>query len=105
MSNELIFAGAICSALLGIWALIEKVVKPFNDLKSRLDALEQRSDSTQTRLSKDDHSFENQEKINVMILAACSLLMKHCADSNHTGQLTAQSKIIDDFLMEKGGHI
>ena len=105
MSNEVILAGTICSALLGIWALIEKVIKPFNDLKGRVITLEQRSASTQTRLSKGDHSFENQEKINTMILGSCSLLMKHCADSNHTGQLTAQAKVIDDFLMDKGGHI
>lgn len=96
---------SLCVALTGIWTFCEKVMKPFKDFEKRLTAAEKRAEENHGKLVHDHVSLREQEKVNGLMLESCSLLMKHCADTNHTGELKAHAKKVDAYIYDKGGQI
>ena len=106
LQTGLLWLAGICVALTGIWAFVEKVRKPFIDVRVRLEVLERKSEdhereSTQA-LSRHLEMMKHQEEVNEWLLKSNSLLMKHCADNNHTGELSAMAKDLDAFVRHKG---
>lgn len=90
---------------MAVWQIIDKIIQPFKTVNDRLESLETKIYSNTGKIEKDFSALQEQEKINMMLLKSCSLLLQHCADENHTGQLKEQSKVIDDFLFTKGGKV
>lgn len=112
----LIWAAGICAAIATIWGLVNKISatlkKPVNDLAAVVDSLSKRMDDLENtarknaqRLGDGDHSFEIQAQMNKHMLHSMSLLLKHCADGNHSGQLQKQAEILDDFIASKAGEL
>lgn len=112
----LIWAAGICAAIATIWGLVNKISaalkKPVNDLAEVVDSLSKRMDDLENtarknaqRLGDGDHSFEIQAQMNKHMLHSMSLLLKHCADGNHSGQLQKQAEILDDFIASKAGEL
>lgn len=95
----------LCVALTGIWTFCEKVMKPFKEFERRLSAAERRAEENHGKLVHDHTSLKEQEKVNKLVLQSCSILMKHCADTNHTGELKAHAEKVDSFIYDKGGQI
>ncbi len=46
--------------------------------------------------------MQHQEEVNEWLLKSTSLLMKHGADKNHTGELAQMAKELDNFVRHKG---
>lgn len=109
--NEITIIGlaGIAGAVVTIWTLIEKVTNkfksPLDTLTERVDRLEEQADANSTKLIHDHASFENQKEMNTLILKSCSALMKHGADSNHTGELNRLAGEIDELVYRKGGSL
>lgn len=106
LQTGLLWLAGICVALTGIWAFVEKVRKPFVDVRVRLEVLEKKSedhekDSTKV-LQRHLEMMQHQEEVNEWMLKSNSLLMKHCADNNHTGELKKMADGLDDFIRHKG---
>lgn len=105
LEPALLWVAAICCALTAIWAFAEKALKPMKDLMSRVEKLEKVAETNHDKLDRDHESFRHQEEINILILKSCSLLMKHCADNNHTGELSRQAAEIDKLVYTKSGSL
>ena len=106
LQTGLLWLAGICVALTGIWAFVEKIRKPFIDVRVRLEVLERKSEdhereSTQV-LQRHLEMMQNQEEVNELLLKSTSLLMKHGADKNHTGELAAMANDLDAFVRHKG---
>lgn len=116
LEATLVWAAGICTAIVTIWGLVNKVIgvirKPVNDLAVIVDSLSKRMDDLENtarknaqRLGDGDHSFEIQAQMNKHMLHSMSLMLKHCADGNHSGQLQKQAEILDDFIASKAGEL
>ncbi len=101
----LLWLAGICGAIMTIWGVVEKLTKPVRDLGKRVSALEDKAEANTDKLVHDHESFLKQEAINVALLRSQSALLKHCADGNHTGQLTTLAKELDEMIYEKGGKV
>lgn len=107
LEPAVLWLAGICAALLGIWGFIEKIYNkmhhPIEELESRVKKIEEKVGSNAGELDADHAALAKQEKINTLILRSCSLLMRHCADNNHTGQLQHQADAVDEFMLEESG--
>ena len=107
LEPAVLWLAGICAALLGIWGFVEKVYSkahaPIENMEKRIKELEAKVGSNNYELSSDHEALAKQEKINTLILRSCSLLMRHCADNNHTGQLQHQADAVDEFMLEESG--
>lgn len=106
LQTGLLWLAGLCVALTGIWAFVEKIRKPFVDVRVRLEVLERKSEdhekkSTQV-LQRHLEMMQHQEEVNEWLLKSTSLLMRHCADGNHTGQLNKAADDLDSFVRHKG---
>lgn len=112
----LLWLAGICAAICTIWGLSSKVSaavkKPTEDLKTDLESLKKRTTALETvatankeKLIHDHDSLAAQEEINWMLLKSVSLLLKHNADGNHTGELARQASEIDQYIYKKGGSL
>ena len=107
LEPAVLWLAGICAALLGTWGFVEKVYSkvhaPIENMEKRIKELEAKVGSNNDKLSSDHEALAKQEKINTLILRSCSLLMRHCADNNHTGQLQRQADAVDEFMLEESG--
>lgn len=101
----LIWLAGICASITGVITFAKVVKKPYDDLDKRISDVEKAVESNVRKLDRDHDSFTSQEEVNHMILKSCSLLMKHCADNNHTGELAAAAKELDAYIYRKGGSL
>lgn len=110
----LMWLAGICAAIATIWGLSSKVSaavkKPTVELKADLESLKTRTEileslaaANKDKLTHDHESLAAQEEINWMLLKSVSLLLKHNADGNHTGELAKQASEIDHYIYKKGG--
>ena len=109
LQSGIVWLAGICVALTGIWAFIEKVRKPYRDVIARLAALEDHAEDHEREsialINKNGEMLQHQEEVNERLMKATSLLMKHCADNNHTGELTRMANDLDDFILHKGSSL
>lgn len=96
---------SLCVALTGIWTFCDKVMRPFKEFEKRLTAAEKRAEENYSKLVHDRASLREQERVNRLVLESCSLLMKHCADTNHTGELKSHATKVDAYIYDKSGQI
>ena len=101
----LLWLAGICGAILSIWSVVDKAVKPVKDLTRRVESLESKASHNAEKLVRDHESFERQEEINFAMIKSQSALLKHCASGNHTGQLEALAKELDEMIYRKGGKV
>lgn len=104
-STDVLLIGSISSAIIAIWTLIVKVIKPFQDLSDRVSNLERTVDDNAMKLSKDRESFKNQEVVNHMTLEGINNVLKHELTGNHTKEMEECSRKIEDYIYKKGGSL
>jgi hypothetical protein len=92
----------LCLTLLNIW---KGVNHPMKDSQDRITALEERVNSLEAHAQEEIDSFEEQEKVNTMLLKSQWAIMSHLLDSNHTKQLTECRDEAEQLIFKKGGSL
>lgn len=101
--EALVWIAGICGAFLTIIQLSDKLVTPFKSIKKDISELKETVKANQRHVMNDHEALKKQGEVNVRLLRANSLLMKHCSDQNHTGELAKEAAELDEFIYRESG--
>lgn len=101
VEQAIIWAGGICGALSAIGVIVGKLLKPYSDLKSRVEALEKTAAENREHIRSDLESLQKQERFNYEIISSLKLLLEHGATGNHNADMANKATELDDFCTKK----
>lgn len=105
LEPALLWVAGIAAALVTIGGFFGKMSQPYKALLKRIEKLEHDGEERDKKLIHDHDSFQKQEEINVMTLKSLSVIMKHFADNNHTGELGKLAHEVDDLVYKRSGSL
>jgi hypothetical protein len=86
--------------ILNIW---KGVNHPVKDLEKRVETIEEKIQRLDQKSERDWQAFQEQEKVNSMLLKSQWAIMSHLLDGNHTKDLEECKNEAAELLFKKGG--
>ena len=74
--------------------------KPLEDIEKKLKDHDQFLANDKDHLDKIDYALEDLTRSFNMLVKSNRIILDHLVDGNHTGEIQAELKEIDDWLME-----
>lgn len=111
IATVLFWCGVIV-AVGGAAAYIKKgskpLLKPFNDMKCEIDAIEKRSAACAKKFANDEKRLNEHELLlqelaedNKIMLESIALLMKHAETGNSTGEVSEGREALEKYLINR----
>lgn len=92
--------GVIGAAVKVLWSAKQALIKPLDDIKTKLKEHEQYLENDRRRLEEIGKSIDElTEAINILIKSQQTVL-DHLEDGNHSGEIKADKKRLNDWLVD-----
>ncbi|MBQ2055432.1 MAG: hypothetical protein II489_03950 [Bacteroidaceae bacterium] len=92
--------GVIGAAVKVLWNAKQALVKPLDDMNTKLKEHEQYLENDKRRLEEISKSIDElTEAINILIKSQQTVL-DHLEDGNHSGEIKADKKRLNDWLVD-----
>ena len=92
--------GVIGAAVKVLWSAKQALIKPLDDIKTKLKEHEQYLENDKRRLEEIGKSIDElTEAINILIKSQQTVL-DHLEDGNHSGEIKADKKRLNDWLVD-----